>query len=99
VLFNPKDIVSGDFYWATKKDNKFYTNKGNLFGNKLKNLKGEKLNLTADQLNKIENAVIKRIQKGMTYRQIIKLFEKKNLKLSLGYIYLLNKNQTSVESL
>jgi serine phosphatase RsbU (regulator of sigma subunit) len=24
VLFNPKDIVSGDFYWATKKDNKFY---------------------------------------------------------------------------
>lgn len=24
VLFKPKDIVSGDFYWATKKDNKFY---------------------------------------------------------------------------
>jgi serine phosphatase RsbU (regulator of sigma subunit) len=24
VLFNPKDIVSGDFYWANKKDNKFY---------------------------------------------------------------------------
>ena len=24
VLFQPKDIVSGDFYWATKKDNKFY---------------------------------------------------------------------------
>ena len=24
VYFNPKDIVSGDFYWATKKDNKFY---------------------------------------------------------------------------
>ncbi len=24
VLFNPKDIVSGDFYWATEHDNKFY---------------------------------------------------------------------------
>lgn len=24
VLFKPKDIVSGDFYWATKKDEKFY---------------------------------------------------------------------------
>lgn len=24
VFFNPKDIVSGDFYWATKRDNKFY---------------------------------------------------------------------------
>ncbi len=24
ILFKPKDIVSGDFYWATKKDNLFY---------------------------------------------------------------------------
>jgi len=24
MFFNPKDIVSGDFYWATKKDDKFY---------------------------------------------------------------------------
>ena len=24
VLFNPKDIVSGDFYWATEHNNKFY---------------------------------------------------------------------------
>lgn len=24
VYFKPKDIVSGDFYWATKKNNKFY---------------------------------------------------------------------------
>lgn len=24
VFFNPKDIVSGDFYWATEHDNKFY---------------------------------------------------------------------------
>jgi len=24
VFFNPKDIVSGDFYWATEKNNKFY---------------------------------------------------------------------------
>ncbi|MDP2387341.1 MAG: tetratricopeptide repeat protein [Bacteroidota bacterium] len=24
VFFKPKDIVSGDFYWATKKDNLFY---------------------------------------------------------------------------
>ena len=24
IYFNPKDIVSGDFYWATKKSNKFY---------------------------------------------------------------------------
>jgi len=24
ILFKPKDIVSGDFYWATKKDNRFY---------------------------------------------------------------------------
>ena len=24
IYFNPKDIVSGDFYWATKKENKFY---------------------------------------------------------------------------
>jgi serine phosphatase RsbU (regulator of sigma subunit) len=23
-LFQPKDIVSGDFYWATKKENRFY---------------------------------------------------------------------------
>lgn len=24
IFFKPKDIVSGDFYWATKKDNYFY---------------------------------------------------------------------------
>jgi serine phosphatase RsbU (regulator of sigma subunit) len=24
ILFKPKDIVSGDFYWATETDNKFY---------------------------------------------------------------------------
>ena len=24
ILFKPKDIVSGDFYWATKKDNRLY---------------------------------------------------------------------------
>jgi serine phosphatase RsbU (regulator of sigma subunit) len=24
ILFNPKDIVSGDFYWATEFNNKFY---------------------------------------------------------------------------
>lgn len=24
ILFKPKDIVSGDFYWATKQDNRFY---------------------------------------------------------------------------
>lgn len=24
ILFKPKDIVSGDFYWATEHDNKFY---------------------------------------------------------------------------
>ncbi len=24
ILFKPKDIVSGDFYWATKHENKFY---------------------------------------------------------------------------
>jgi serine phosphatase RsbU (regulator of sigma subunit) len=24
ILFKPKDIVSGDFYWATKKENRFY---------------------------------------------------------------------------
>jgi len=24
VFFDPKDIVSGDFYWATKQDDKFY---------------------------------------------------------------------------
>jgi serine phosphatase RsbU (regulator of sigma subunit) len=24
ILFKPKDIVSGDFYWATHRDNKFY---------------------------------------------------------------------------
>jgi serine phosphatase RsbU (regulator of sigma subunit) len=24
VLFNPKDIISGDFYWATEYNNKFY---------------------------------------------------------------------------
>lgn len=24
ILFKPKDIVSGDFYWATRKNNKFY---------------------------------------------------------------------------
>jgi serine phosphatase RsbU (regulator of sigma subunit) len=24
IYFNPKDIVSGDFYWATKHNNKFY---------------------------------------------------------------------------
>jgi serine phosphatase RsbU (regulator of sigma subunit) len=24
ILFKPKDIVSGDFYWATKKDDCFY---------------------------------------------------------------------------
>ena len=24
IYFNPKDIVSGDFYWANNKGNKFY---------------------------------------------------------------------------
>lgn len=24
IMFKPKDVVSGDFYWATEKDNKFF---------------------------------------------------------------------------
>lgn len=32
VLFKPKDIVSGDFYWATKKNNSFYLAAGDSTG-------------------------------------------------------------------
>ena len=32
VLFKPKDIVSGDFYWATKQKNKFYLALGDSTG-------------------------------------------------------------------
>lgn len=70
-----------------KKDGRYYTNKNRLVGRKLRNLEGKKLKLTAEQLDKIENHIIKMIKHNKTYQEIIHYFgSKHNIKISLGYI-------------
>lgn len=70
-----------------RKDNRVYTNKNRLVGRKLKSVDGRKLKLSAEQLDKIENFIIKMINKGKTYAEIINYFAVKHkIKISLGYI-------------
>lgn len=73
VMYNPKDIVSGDFYWATEKDNKFYLATADCTGhgvsgamvsmmnvsilNEVVNQKG--VTNTGEILNEVRNNVIK----------------------------------------
>jgi serine phosphatase RsbU (regulator of sigma subunit)/predicted negative regulator of RcsB-dependent stress response len=73
VMYNPKDIVSGDFYWATEKDNKFYLATADCTGhgvsgamvsmmnvsilNEVVNQKG--ITNTGEILNEVRNNVIK----------------------------------------
>jgi serine phosphatase RsbU (regulator of sigma subunit) len=78
VFFQPKDIVSGDFYWATKRNNKFYlavcdsTGHGvpgafmsllNIgFLNEAINEKG--IELPGDVFNYVRNRLVETISKG-----------------------------------
>ncbi|MBK7362809.1 MAG: SpoIIE family protein phosphatase [Micavibrio sp.] len=73
VMYNPKDIVSGDFYWATERDNKFYLATADCTGhgvsgamvsmmnvsilNEVVNQKG--ITNTGEILNEVRNNVIK----------------------------------------
>lgn len=70
-----------------QKDGKYYTNKGNLFGKKYTKLNGKKANLSAQEILKIEKSIYKKIQEGISYREIIDLVANKlQLKISLGQI-------------
>jgi DNA invertase Pin-like site-specific DNA recombinase len=69
-----------------KKAGRVYTNKNRLVGRKLKDMQGKKLKLDAAQLDKIEQHIIKCIKAGKTYAEIINIFAKNNIKISLGYI-------------
>lgn len=68
------------------KDGRYYTNKNRLYGRKLRDIKGKKLNLTGKQLDKIETHIIKCINAEWTYKKIINFFETKNIHISSGYI-------------
>lgn len=71
----------------TKKDGRLYTNKGNLYGKKLKNSKGKKLKLSHEELDILERTIKKAIDKGKTYSYIQRsLLEKRDIKVSLGYL-------------
>jgi len=67
------------------EEGKLITNKGNVFGNKLKLTNG-KIIEDIKEIIKIEEAVIKLIKKNTPYRKIILLASKMNIKLSMGYI-------------
>lgn len=68
-----------------QKKGKYYTNKGNLYGKKIRTTKGE--NITSiTRIKNIENFIIKNIDKGLTYRDIQNKLEFKGIKISIGYI-------------
>lgn len=69
-----------------KKNGRTYTNKNRLVGRKLRDMQGKKLKLNAAQLDKIEQHIIKCIKAGKTYVEIINIFAKNNIKVSMGYI-------------
>jgi DNA invertase Pin-like site-specific DNA recombinase len=72
----------------TKKDGRYYTNKGNLYGKKLKNSKGRKLKLTANQLTNLEKRIAKALKQEKTYNYIKQaVLEKEDIKISNGYIF------------
>lgn len=70
-----------------KKDNgRTFTNKGNLYGNKLKTIKGKNIK-DVDKVLNIEKAVAKRIKNKVSYRDIQKLLiEKLGIKISMGQL-------------
>lgn len=72
----------------TAKDGRYYTNKGNMFGNKYRSVKtGNALKLSATRINAIEHSILKKIKEGMKYRAIIELVEERiGIKISLGQI-------------
>lgn len=68
------------------------TNKKRLFGNKLKDSKGKKIKLNAEQITTLEKTINELINKGYTYRNIQKLLlEKKDIKVSVGYLTKIKK--------
>jgi DNA invertase Pin-like site-specific DNA recombinase len=66
----------------TKKNGRFYSNKNNLVGRKIEDLKGNPLKLSAEYLDKIDKAVIRLSKKGLTYDEIKHKIAKYNIKLS-----------------
>lgn len=75
----------------TLKDDRYFSNKGRLFGKKLKTITGKKIK-DPKTIEKIELAIAKRIKNGVSYREIIRIFlEKKDIKLSIGYIAKIKK--------
>ena len=70
----------------TKKDDRYYSNKNNLVGRKLKTIDGKKIK-DHDFLKKLEKSIIKQIQNKTSYDNIIKLVaEKTKVKISKGQI-------------
>jgi serine phosphatase RsbU (regulator of sigma subunit) len=53
VMYNPKDIVSGDFYWATELDGKFYLATADCTGHGVSGSMMSMLNISA--LNEVVN--------------------------------------------
>jgi DNA invertase Pin-like site-specific DNA recombinase len=69
-----------------KKDNRTYTNKNRLVGRKLKTINGKKINLKAEQLDKLELFIIKKFKEGWSYQRLINYIATKNIKVSVGYL-------------
>lgn len=75
-----------------KKNNRLYTNKGNLYGGKLRTVSGKIIN-DIKVLEKIENFVCKHVKKKTPYLEIKEMLLEKNVKVSNGYITKLKKRK------
>lgn len=77
------------------KDNRTYSNKNNLYGRKLIksiNQNGVKIYYSHKELDIIENIIKKLLSQGRSYQTIQQMFiDKKNIKISIGYIYNVKK--------
>lgn len=69
----------------TAREGRLFTNKGNLYGGKLKTIKGKKIT-DPKVVDSIHKVVVSKIIKGVTYRDIIKYMETKNVKVSMGFL-------------
>lgn len=78
-----------------KKKDRLYTNKGNLYGGKLKTVSG-KIISDVKVLEKIENFVCKHVKKKTPYLEIRDKLLEKNVKVSNGYITKL-KNRKNIK--
>lgn len=89
-----KDLLKS----LTMKNGKLHTNKGRIFGNKLRTTTGKKIKWKVNDLINLEKAIYKRIVKKVSYRKIIELVaEKKQIKISMGYLTNLKNKYEQIE--